>query len=67
MTNEQVTAALQHLIGTHYASTVKTYISSLTQRTRVVGPTDTATMEFDDQRIHIVANAEGIIEGFRFA
>lgn len=67
MTNDQVTTTLQHLIGSRYVPTVKAYISELTERARVVGPNDVATFDYDEQRIHIVANDNGLIEGFRFA
>ncbi|MDX9665938.1 I78 family peptidase inhibitor [Pseudomonas sp. P5_152] len=66
MTNEEVSSALQHLIGKPYTPAVKAYISELTARPRVVGPGDGSTRELDRARIHIVADASGTIEAFNF-
>jgi hypothetical protein len=66
MTNEQALQALQHLIGQPYTTSVKATVSQLTGRDRVVGAGEVATKEMDAARIHIVANASGNIEAFRF-
>ncbi|WP_339545319.1 I78 family peptidase inhibitor [Pseudomonas sp. RA_35y_Pfl2_P32] len=65
MTNEEVLLQLQHLIGQPYVTAVKAYIGELTAR-RVVGASEVATKELDSTRIHIVTNASGTIEAFRF-
>ncbi len=67
MSNEVVLQQLQHLIGTRYVPTVKTYISELTGRARVTGPNEPTTREFDSNRINIAADDEAIITGFSFA
>ncbi len=66
MTNDQVLAALNHLIGTRYVASVKSYITELTERSRVVGPNEMSTKEYDTNRIHIAGNASGLIESFHF-
>lgn len=67
MTNDEVLATLQHLIGSRYVPAVKAYISELTGRTRVVGPNEPHTRELDHQRISIRAGGnEGEIESFTF-
>ncbi|MFV3381889.1 MULTISPECIES: I78 family peptidase inhibitor [Pseudomonas] len=66
MTNEEVLQALSHLIGSRYAPSIKDEISAITLRPRVVGPGEMSTREFDPMRIHIQADANGIIEGFAF-
>ncbi|MGE8410652.1 MAG: I78 family peptidase inhibitor [Pseudomonas sp.] len=67
MTNEEALAALAHLIGTPYSDIVKGQVTECTGRTRVLGPADLATTEYDDKRIHVIAGGNGVIEGFRFA
>lgn len=66
MTNEEVSSALQHLIGQPYVASMKAYISELTARPRVVGADEASTRELDKARIHIVANASGSVESFHF-
>lgn len=66
MTNEEVLQALSHLLGSRYAPSIKDEISAITLRSRVVGPSEMSTHEFDPMRIHIQADAKGIIEGFAF-
>lgn len=66
MTNEEVLVALASLIGTPYTETVKGQIATSTGRTRVAGPTDITTKEFDESRIHVVTDGNDVIEGFRF-
>ncbi len=64
MTNEQAIAAIQHLVGSPYVPSVKTYITELTQRPRIVGPGEISTREYDAQRINIAANSDGQIVSF---
>lgn len=66
MTNDEVTHALQHLIGTQYVESLKAQIAEATGRQRVVGPDDISTKEFDPTRIHICADGSGAITGFAF-
>ncbi|WP_277961503.1 I78 family peptidase inhibitor [Pseudomonas sp. RIT-To-2] len=66
MTNDQVIAAIAHLVGTQYEPGVKAQITQLTERARVVGPNEMSTREYDLNRVHIVANATGTIEAFTF-
>ncbi|MCV4285263.1 hypothetical protein [Pseudomonas capsici] len=66
MTNEQITQALQYLIGTRYVPSVKPYISELTGRTRVLGASDVSTREFDLNRVHVGTDDAGLISGFTF-
>lgn len=66
MTNEQVIAALVHLIGTEYTSSLKAEITEITGRQRIVGPNEASTMEYDLNRVHVVADGELKITGFTF-
>ncbi|RRV09147.1 hypothetical protein EGJ27_05080 [Pseudomonas sp. v388] len=66
MTNEQITQALQFLIGSRYVPSIKTYISELTGRARVLGANDVSTREFDLNRIHVHTDDAGLISGFTF-
>ncbi|WP_263261920.1 I78 family peptidase inhibitor [Pseudomonas sp. RIT-PI-S] len=66
MTNEQIIETLQPFVGTPYAPGVKAAIGDLTGRSRVVGPREFTTREFDPQRIHILVDASGTITGFTF-
>lgn len=66
MNNEQVLQALAHLVGTPYEPSVKATISEITGRTRVVGPKEMSTREYDVERIHIDADANSLIQGFSF-
>lgn len=66
MTNEQITQALQHLIGSHYVPAVKAYVSELTGRARVLGPGDVSTREFDLNRVQVNADQTGLISSFTF-
>lgn len=65
MTNEQITQALQHLVGTRYVPTVKAYISELTGRARVVGPNEVLTKDFRLDRVNVSIEA-GLISGYTF-
>jgi len=67
MNNEEVQQALAHLIGTQYDSAVKATIAEITCRTRIVGPEDMSTKEYDVNRIHIAVDANNLIQGFSFA
>lgn len=53
MTNEEVLRTLAHLVGTPYAPALKDTIRTLTGRTRVVGPNEMCTREYDVERIQI--------------
>ncbi|MBX8521208.1 hypothetical protein K5D33_04675 [Pseudomonas cichorii] len=66
MTNEQITQALQYLIGTRYLPSLKAYISELTDRARVLGPGDFSTREFDLNRVQINTDQAGLISSFTF-
>lgn len=66
MTNEEVLQTLAHLVGTPYKPALKDTISDLTGRTRVVGPNEMCTREFDIERIQIKAGAGLVIQGFDF-
>lgn len=65
MTNEQITQALQYLVGTRYVPTVKAYISELTGRARVVGPNEVLTKDFRLDRVNVSIEA-GLISGYTF-
>lgn len=60
MNNEQVIAALADLVGTTYSEAVKACIAERTGRTRVVGPAEVATKEFDEKRINVIAGGNGV-------
>ncbi|MBK4992522.1 hypothetical protein IAE39_000696 [Pseudomonas sp. S37] len=66
MTNEEVLRTLAHLVGTPYAPALKDTIGALTGRTRVVGPNEMCTREYDVERIQIKAGADLLIQGFDF-
>ncbi|WP_122314786.1 I78 family peptidase inhibitor [Pseudomonas cichorii] len=66
MTNEQITQALQYLVGTRYVPTIKAYIGELTGRTRVLGAGEVSTKEFDLNRVHVGVDGAGLISGFTF-
>ncbi|MFJ4144403.1 hypothetical protein [Pseudomonas sp. NPDC089734] len=66
MTNEQITQALQYLIGSRYVPSIKAYIGELTGRPRVLGDKDVSSREFDLNRIHVETDAAGLISGFTF-
>ncbi|HEX8596289.1 MAG TPA: hypothetical protein VF682_23845 [Pseudomonas sp.] len=66
MTNEEFLQATSHLIGTRYVAAVKTYITELTGRTRVSGPNEITTKEFDLSRVTVVTDGAGIITQFHF-
>ncbi|MDZ3994699.1 I78 family peptidase inhibitor [Pseudomonas sp. Teo4] len=66
MNNEQALQALAHLIGTPYEPSVKNTIAEITGRTRIVGPKEISTKEYDPDRIHINTDANGLIQGFSF-
>lgn len=66
MTNEEVLQTLAHLVGTAYAPAIKDTICALTGRTRVVGPNEMCTREYDIERIQIKAGADLLIQGFDF-
>lgn len=66
MTNEEVLRTLAHLVGTPYAPALKDAICALTGRTRVVGPNEMCTREYDIERIQIKAGADLLIQGFDF-
>lgn len=67
MTNEEVLVQIADLIGTPYDDDTKRRIIECTARTRVVGPGEVSTREYDAQRINVIAGGNGLIEGFRFA
>lgn len=67
MTNEEVLQALAHLVGTAYEPAIKETVCTLTGRTRVLGPKDITTFEYDPKRIHIQVDADARIQGFAFA
>lgn len=66
MTNEEALQAITHLIGTPYEPSVKDTITAITGRDRVVGPGEASTREYDSNRIHIVTDANRLIQGFSF-
>ncbi|QXG37792.1 hypothetical protein [Pseudomonas viridiflava] len=66
MTNEEITLALQYLIGSRYVPTVKAYIGELTGRTRIVGPRDGSDRMRDNKRVHIAVDAAGLISDFKY-
>jgi len=66
MTNDEVTQALQHLVGTRYEPSIKATITELTGRKRVIGPTDISTREMDRNRIHVKVDQAGNITEFKF-
>ena len=66
MTNEDVLKTLAHLVGTPYAPAIKDTICTLTGRTRVVGPDEMCTREYDLERIQIKAGTDLLIQGFDF-
>lgn len=66
MTNDEVLNQTKHLIGTRYVAAVKTYITELTGRTRVTGPGEVTTREFDLNRVGVNTDDEGIISGVSF-
>ncbi|PWB32754.1 hypothetical protein DCO48_12335 [Pseudomonas sp. SDI] len=61
MSNEEVEAALAHLIGTDYESSLKAEVSTLTGRERVNGPGDFSTKEYDPKRVTLVTDDKNII------
>ncbi|MFJ4442924.1 hypothetical protein ACIPZ8_12625 [Pseudomonas sp. NPDC089422] len=67
MNNEEVLQALAHLIGTPYEPSVKSTITGITGRARVVGPNEISTKEYDINRIHIRTDANQLIQGFSFS
>ena len=66
MHNDEVLACIGRLVGTLYVPSVKAYISEVTGRGRVVGPTDMSTMEIDHTRVQIAVNDAGLIDRFYF-
>ncbi|MBF8742277.1 I78 family peptidase inhibitor [Pseudomonas guariconensis] len=66
MTNEEVVHELQYLIGLPYEGSIKTAITQATGRTRVVGPNEMSTREFDPERVHVRVDASGAVSGFAF-
>ena len=66
MDNDEVLACIGRLVGTLYVPSVKAYISEVTGRMRVVGPTDMSTMEIDRTRVQIAVNDAGLIDRFYF-
>jgi Peptidase inhibitor I78 family len=66
MTNEEIIERYAHLIGTPYEESLKATIGVETGRTRVVGPNDIGTKEYDPQRIHIRVDGNGNVQGFAF-
>lgn len=66
MTNEEITQALQYLIGTRYVPGVKAYISEVTGRARVLGPFDISDKMFDLNRVHVDTDDAGLISSFTF-
>lgn len=65
-TNEEVLVILADLIGTPYTPEVKARIIECTGRSRVVGPHEVSTKEFDASRINVMTGGNGI-SGFHFA
>jgi len=66
MNNDEVLQTLAHLIGTPYEPSVKDTITEITGRSRVVGPNEVSTREYDIDRIHIRTDANQLIQGFSF-
>jgi hypothetical protein len=66
MTNEEVLSATKHLIGTRYTAAVKTYITELTGRSRVTGPGEITTKEYDLTRVAVVTDDAGMITAIQF-
>ena len=66
MTNEEIQKILQTLIGTTYEPGIKETIKARTGRSRVLGPQDIATREFDVQRIQVIVDETDVIKGFSF-
>ena len=66
MTNEEVTQALQDLIGKTYSPHMRELVSQRTGRKRVHGPGDVITKEYDLDRVGISADADGNVSGFSF-
>ncbi|MNM25972.1 hypothetical protein D3C76_753780 [compost metagenome] len=66
MTNEEVLQTLAHLVGTRYVPELKGTICALTGRTRVVGPNEMSTRDYDAARIQIKADADLMIQSFAF-
>lgn len=66
MTNEEITRALQFLVGTRYVPAVKTYIAELTGRPRINGPGDFSSREIDLNRITLHTDSAGLITHVSF-
>jgi hypothetical protein len=66
MTNEQITNALQYLVGSRYVPGVKAYISEMTGRARVLGPFDISDKMFDLNRVQVNTDDAGLISSFTF-
>lgn len=66
MTNEEVLQTLAHLVGTRYVPELKGTICALSGRTRVVGPNEMSTRDYDAERIQIKADADLMIQSFAF-
>ena len=66
MTNEEIIKQLQYLIGSRYVPTIKTYISELTDRERVVSSKDFVTREFDINRVTVDVDGANLVQGFSF-
>lgn len=66
MTNEEIIQQLQYLIGSRYVPTVRTYISELTGRDRVVSSKDFVTREFDINRVTVDVDGADLVQGFSF-
>nr|WP_314483010.1 hypothetical protein [uncultured Pseudomonas sp.] len=66
MNNEEIIKLLSYLIGTRYVPSVKAYISEITGRTRVVGVNEASTKELDQNRIHLIGDANNCIVSFTF-
>jgi hypothetical protein len=66
MNNDEALQALAQLVNTPYEPGVKSTISALTSRARVVGPNEMSTREYDTNRVHIKTDANGLIQGFSF-
>ena len=66
MNNDEALQLIKHLIGTRYVPSVKAYISEITGRTRVVGVNEASTKELDQNRIHLIGDANDCIVSFTF-
>lgn len=66
MTNDEVLVALTKLVGSAYSAAAKAEIITLSGRTCVVGPNEASTMDINPSRIHVTADDNGTITGFRF-